>query len=186
MLKGKYIDFPIFNQEKNYTCGCACVRAFLEFNGEDPMTEQEIVEELDANVSVGTLYRNIANFFHDEGYQVFFKQNLELKELTELLDNKQPVLIALQAWSEVKDKDYNDIWNSGHYLVVIGYDDNNIYFMDPSTVNHYGYIPISEFKKRWHDIDGDDEPIEQFAMVIIGKLNGKIKPINKEDFKKIK
>ncbi len=52
-------------------------------------------------------------------------------------------------------------WNEGvrlvgpnHYAVAIGYDEKHIYFMDPSTLGHYTFIPIAEFLDRWHDMDG--------------------------------
>lgn len=32
---------------------------------------------------------------------------------------------------------------------------DNIYFMDPSTLANYTYVPIDEFLDRWHDWDGD-------------------------------
>jgi len=49
--------------------------------------------------------------------------------------------------------DWSQDWEDGHYVVGIGYDSNNIYFMDPATMGNYTYIPVDEFLARWHDKD---------------------------------
>jgi uncharacterized protein len=187
-LKNKYLVMPIVGQEKNYSCGCACVNALLEFYGETKYPEAELCDLIDATPAYGTSYKSIAAFFKKEGYHVFFKQELTLEDLKRFLDNEHPVLVALQAWSEQKNVDYADKWNSGHYLLLIGYNAKNFYFMDPSMVGKYGYIPIEEFFERFHDTDGeDDEVLNQFGMLIMGpKTNVETKTIRHKEFGKIK
>jgi uncharacterized protein YvpB len=41
----------------------------------------------------------------------------------------------------------------GHFIVAIGYDDQNFYFEDPSLAGRRGFIPIAEFDQRWHEDD---------------------------------
>lgn len=62
-----------------------------------------------------------------------------------------PVVVLLQAWPDKPPEDWSQVWDHGHYAVVIGYDRNNIYFMDPSTTGNYSYIPRDEFLLRWRD-----------------------------------
>ena len=58
-------------------------------------------------------------------------------------------------------------WEDGHYVVAIGYDNKNIYLMDPSTLGNYTFIPIPEFLDRWHDQDPyTSEFLIHFGMVI--------------------
>jgi predicted double-glycine peptidase len=187
-LKGKYLVVPIVMQEKNYSCGCACVNALLGFYGETMYPEEELCDLLDATTAYGTSYKNIIEFFKKEGYYVFAKQGLVLEDLIRFLDHETPVLVALQAWSEQKDVDYSEKWNAGHYLVIIGYDKINFYFMDPSLINNYGYISIKEFFERFHDTDGENnEELNQFGMLIMGpKTNIEVKNIKNTKFKKIK
>jgi len=80
---------------------------------------------------------------------------LTLDDLQKSLDAKVPVIIEAQAWRDDVDKDkpWKDIWNSGHYMVVIGMDDKNVYFEDPSIFASKGAIPRDEFLDRWHDVD---------------------------------
>jgi predicted double-glycine peptidase len=65
------------------------------------------------------------------------------------------VIIAAQAWRDdaEKDKPWKDIWDSGHYMVVIGLDKKNVYFEDPSILQSRGFMPREEFLERWHDVD---------------------------------
>jgi predicted double-glycine peptidase len=75
--------------------------------------------------------------------------------------------VVIQAWA-IPTKDYESSWDSGHYAVAIGYDEANIYLMDPSTLGNYTYIPRDEFAKRWHDQDMDIK-LRQAGIVIKGE-----------------
>lgn len=80
---------------------------------------------------------------------------MTLSELQGYIDRKIPVIILIQAWrsQESKDMDWNQIWQDGHYVIAIGYDDKYIYIEDPSILGGIGYIPNQEFLSRWHDFD---------------------------------
>lgn len=186
-LKGKHLEFPLVRQEKNYTCGCACVNALLEFYGEETYSEADMCELIDATTQYGTSYKSIASFFKKEGYHVFHKQNLTIEDLKRFLDHEHPVLVCLQAWSEQKDVDYTDKWNSGHYLIAVGYNSSSLIFMDPSLKDTLGYLPIEGFESRWHDTDGaEDEELIHFGMVIMGpKPKVELKAIRKKNVKRI-
>jgi hypothetical protein len=99
--------------------------------------------------------------------------------LKKWIDAKRPVIVSIQAWAE-KSVNYPADWGDGHYVMAVGYDQENIYFMDPSLLGNYGYIPIGEFVKRWHDRD-DEKVLDQFGIVISrgppAYNPGKIKPI---------
>lgn len=86
---------------------------------------------------------------------------MTLAQLEKCLDECKPVICSIQAYAdstpamqraEVYKKDDN-----GHYLVAIGYDDGNIYFMDPSLTGRRGFLPKAEFVARWHDNEGSVE-----------------------------
>ncbi len=84
---------------------------------------------------------------------------MTLGDLTQAIDEGSPVLALTQAWSFTNDKDYDlaeysKSWYSGHYVVVIGYDEKNIYYMDPYDMGHYAFLPKAEWERRWHDYDG--------------------------------
>ncbi len=91
---------------------------------------------------------------------------MTIEQLQACLDNKQPVIIAYQAWKDNPSIPYQDDWEDGHFSIAIGYDSNNIYFMDPYTLGNYTSIPTSEFLTRWHDIDDfAEEKLINFGIV---------------------
>jgi predicted double-glycine peptidase len=81
-----------------------------------------------------------------------------LRALLAAVDRGEPTIVDLQAWQSVDHvadlKDWNTDWDDGHYIVLVGYDATNLYFMDPSTRGHYTFIPKTEFMTRWHDVVG--------------------------------
>lgn len=68
--------------------------------------------------------------------------------------------------------DWDNTWEDGHYVVAIGYDEKYIYFEDPSILGGIGYIPKSEFLRRWHDYDMDiTNKYIHYGMSIEGRRN---------------
>jgi hypothetical protein len=78
------------------------------------------------------------------------------------------VLLPLQAWP-TSPVDYREDWDDGHWAVAVGYDSENLYFMDPSTLGNYTFIPVREFLERWHDADMDGETELRHFMLILSK-----------------
>jgi predicted double-glycine peptidase len=157
------IKIPQTRQATDYTCGVAALQSVLGFFGEE-FREDELAKKLKANSQEGTAYANIARFAKKKGFRVDIHKGMTLEALKRLLDKRSPVICLIQAWSE-HPIDYSKTWANGHYVVAIGYDDKNIFFMDPSTLGNYAYIPAAEFVKRWHDTDGK-EHLRHFGMVV--------------------
>jgi predicted double-glycine peptidase len=60
-------------------------------------------------------------------------------------------------------------YDNGHYVVVIGHQDNIIIFEDPAS-SRQTWLTEREFLARWHDIDNrTGKKMEHFAMVLMGK-----------------
>jgi predicted double-glycine peptidase len=81
------------------------------------------------------------------------------------------VIVLIQAWAdrEMTIEDWKSDNDDGHYVVVIGYQDNIIVFEDPSSFRKT-WLTEDEFLARWHDIDSRTlEPFEQYAIVLLGK-----------------
>ncbi len=101
------------------------------------------------------------------GIKAVERDRMSLATLRESLDRGHPVLIALQAWAEDTidtSIDYTTRWEDGHYVVAIGYDEARVFFMDPSTLGHYTYLPNEALLARWHDyynpVEGSAERID--------------------------
>ena len=164
MTPSVFMRLPKTRQSTNYSCGPAALQSVLHYYGAE-FREDVLIKNLKATPENGTNYREIANFAKSQGFDVQICQGMTLDQLKLFLHQKQPVIIALQAWAE-NEVNYMEDWEDGHYVVAIGYDDQRIYFMDPSTLGNYTYIPTSAFLQRWHDTDADNTRLVQFGMVI--------------------
>jgi predicted double-glycine peptidase len=158
----KIIRVPLIRQATDYTCGVAALQAILAYYGED-VREDILAKALRANQKDGTRYKNIAKYAQAHGLAVQIQQEMTLAQLKKSIQSRHPVICLIQAWAE-KETDYKTDWNDGHYVIAVGFDDDKLIFMDPSTAGHYTYIPLQEFGQRWHDIDGAQK-LNHFGMI---------------------
>jgi predicted double-glycine peptidase len=158
-LPRNLIRVPTVRQSTNYTCGVAALMSVLQYWGVE-YREDALKEELGAkfcNPDLGTNHLRILEFAKEQGFEAIKHLNLGLDNLKKMIDLGKPVMIALQAWAEdPQTVNWKEDYEDGHYVVVIGYDDQNVFFMDPSTLGNYVYVPTQEFLDRWHDEDGDE------------------------------
>jgi len=159
----RLIRVPLTRQSTDYTCGVAALQSVLGYYGLE-IREDNLSQELKADPNEGTSYRRIADFARSKGFTVEIKTGLTLDDLKRLLDRKHPVICLIQAWPD-KTVNFENDWDDGHYVVAVGYDRSNVYFMDPSTLGNYTYIPARQFLKRWHDTD-TNEKLVHFGMTI--------------------
>ncbi|MBX9686235.1 MAG: C39 family peptidase [Candidatus Obscuribacterales bacterium] len=162
-LPANLIPVPLCRQAKCYTCGVAALQSILAYNGQE-IREDDLEKKLKSTYKMGTAYQRIADYAEKAGLKVEIHKNMTLAELKAALDKNIPVLILLQAWGTA-GKDYRQEWEDGHYVVAVAYDEKNLFFMDPSTIGNYTYIPQSEFIERWHDTDYK-EKLFNFGMYI--------------------
>jgi predicted double-glycine peptidase len=149
------IRVPLVRQGTDYTCGVAAFHSVIAYYGEkelddgEPIREDKLINKLWANPDYGTNYQNILKYAEVLGYKASFKTDLHLTDLQALIDQGKPTIVIIQAYAEEPvDWSKNE---DGHYVVAVGYDENYVYSMDPSTLGNYTYIPVAEFLERWHD-----------------------------------
>ena len=159
----RLIHVPTTRQSTEYTCGVAALQSIFAYYGDD-VRENLLARQLKANAKNGTNYHKIAKLARTKGYTVNVYTNTTLVRLKKFLDARQPMICLIQAWTG-HQVDFANDWNDGHYVVAIGYDKDKLYFMDPSTLGNYTYIPTEEFLVRWHDCD-EKEKLVHWAMEI--------------------
>jgi predicted double-glycine peptidase len=141
------IKIPIIRQGAHYTCGVAALQAvLLYYNRSDReyqwLCEDDLSEELNTTEENGTDYYKIVEVAQKKGLKAKAQFNMTIDSLIKAINDKKMVICDIQAWAKDKQSaDYESKDVEGHYVVAIGYDDNNIYFMDPWTVGNYAYIP---------------------------------------------
>ena len=159
-----FIPVPLARQATSYTCGTAALQSILYYYG-DEYREDRLAKRLKSDPDNGTNYRNMVQFAQSKGIEVVVRTNMTIDDLKLALHNRHPVIVAFQAWSD-NVSNYTDDWEDGHYAVVIGYDNDRLYFMDPSTLGNYTFISNSDFLKRWHDIDSDNVTrLQDFGLI---------------------
>jgi predicted double-glycine peptidase len=155
------IVLPDVQQPDEYSCGAASLMSILAYYGTGPEDYDVLKKKLGVTEKNGTDYHRMISFATEQGLQADAKPKMSLAELEKFLDEGKPVICSIQAYdernppekrAEIYKKDDN-----GHYLVVIGYDDDNLYFMDPALTGRRGFLPKPEFESRWHDNEGTQE-----------------------------
>lgn len=159
------IHVPLTRQSTDYTCGVAAVQSVMGYYGDD-IREDNLAKALGVNSESGTDYQHIVEYAKSKNYKVTVNKEMTLEQLQKLISKGQPVICAIQAWTEKKTPDYDKDWVDGHYVVIVGYDKDRIYIMDPSTLGNYTYIPTQEFLKRWHDVDQRGIKLIHFGIAI--------------------
>ncbi|MCY3414312.1 MAG: C39 family peptidase [Candidatus Heimdallarchaeota archaeon] len=168
MKPTRILNIPMVRQSTNYTCGVAALQSVLKFYGFDER-EDKLAEKLNATLEGGTPRWNITAYAEKLGISVKEKQLMTIEELEQNIQDSHPTIITIQAWAGESNPDWSNRWEDGHYVVCIGYDEENLYFMDPSTLGNYTYIPKSELLSRWHDIDQNEEKVIQYGIRFMGQ-----------------
>lgn len=166
-IKAKLINIPLIRQYTDHDCGAAALQSILAYYG-DQMSEDMLIKELKTDEN-GTAWENIKAYAIKRGFTVKVFHNMELYVIKKELDNHRPVMLAIQAWATYPTnakRNWESDWGDGHWVVAIGYDNKNIYFMDPSTLGNYTFIPLAEFLERWHDEDLQKNKLHHFGIII--------------------
>jgi predicted double-glycine peptidase len=174
------IQLPDVQQPDEFSCGVASLMSILAYYGKGPEDYDALKKKLHTSKKNGVDYRRIVAYAKEVGLQSDAQQ-LTVDKLVQHLDRREPVICSIQAYDDEKEhspaermKIYETQNENGHYVVAIGYDEQNIYFMDPSLVGRRGFLPKDEFDKRWHDDEGtvDKRNVLHRLGLIIWKENG--------------
>lgn len=160
-----HIKVPLqsVQQTKTFSCGNAALRSIFQYYKVGPEDEGRFIKMMKSNYNDGTLPENIVATAMAFGLCVKQQHNLTIAKLKKLLDQERPVVIPMQAWGS---KHYYSKRESGHYVVAIGYDEENIFFEDPVLKGRRGYLPYDEFNERWHDKDANGDEYDHYGIVI--------------------
>jgi predicted double-glycine peptidase len=171
----KILYIPDVLQFSDYDCGDMCVQAVMAYYGTD-LNEVKLLKKLKTRKSDGTCSDHIAEFFEKQKFKVE-SRSMDIDDLKYFINRKIPVIILAQAWKKSKVK-YQRTKSYGHYMIVVGYDDKNVYFEDPAIFGK-GYIPVKEFVKRWHALDKKE--VKRLGIAVWGP-----KRYNYKKFERIK
>jgi predicted double-glycine peptidase len=166
------IPLQHIEQPDGISCGAAAMMSVCAYYGVGPHTIAEFKHHLHTDHN-GTSYRNIISYAEKLGLEAKLEHSatqskMNAARLEQCLKEGKPVICSIQAYAD-NPADYDDPKNNdnGHYVVAVGYDDDNFFFIDPSinwdrqrSPPRRGFLPKEEFVKRWHDDEGTKEKPE--------------------------
>jgi predicted double-glycine peptidase len=177
---------PDVRQSTGYSCGAAALQAVLAHWGISER-EDRLIARLHSTPQQGTHPDDIARGAREFGLEAELREGLGLDDLEAAVKKGVSVIVDLQAWREKEDRPWTETWDDGHYMVLLGMDDRNLYFEDPSLLGSRGFIPRREFLDRWHDYEGDppldakDRKYVHMAILIRG-----VRPAARPPFEPVK
>jgi predicted double-glycine peptidase len=174
-LPHNLIRVPSVKQRTDFSCGNAATLALLRYwrwDAYERVDEAALYPPLETTRARGTEPQPIATFLTTVGGigADYRHGEVTVDDLERAVDARQPPIVDLQAWSD-HDAPWRDVWDAGHYVVLVGYDDERLFFMDPSTMTPgpYAYLSRTELGERWHDLSGDrDEQVRHMAIFVRG------------------
>jgi predicted double-glycine peptidase/uncharacterized membrane protein len=150
--------FPLLTstrQSTEYSCGASALQAVLSYWGKD-VEEQELMQRLHTSPETGTYVGDIARVAREFGFSAEVKENLTLPDLHAAVTKGIPVIVCGQAWRsrEDSDKSVQEDWEDDHYIVVLGMDNNYVYYQDPFVKRASAFVSHRVFEKSWHNVRG--------------------------------
>ena len=173
---GLLSSVPDVRQSTTYSCGAAALQAVLSYYGIDKR-ERALMEMLKTTEENGTSPENIVRVAKELGLQADPRENVTYESLIKAYREGVPVICAIQAWTDAppEKRSWAADWEDGHYVIIIGGDEQFVYVEDPSLLGTRGIIPKQEFLDRWHDYTGaapfdpSDRPYVHLGIFVTGK-----------------
>jgi len=145
-------------------CGPAVIKMVLDFYGIDKSeAEVAILSNKDDDLGIGD--EDIKRTLEGEGLKVEIKNFASFEDIQTALDKEVPVIVN---WMTRGRADYDeDDLVDGHYSVVVGLDEENIYLQDPE-VGRLRKLLKKDFIRVWFDFTSDH--IEKWEDMVIRQM----------------
>lgn len=132
-------------------CGPASLKIVLAYFGVEK-SEEEIAELCGRDPELGTDDAGLKKAAENYGFKVEIKNNATFDDIQEWLQKGVPVIVD---WFTRGRADYLDSEVAdGHYSVIVGLDDKNIYLQDPE-IGGMRTLDRNDFMKVWFDFRGE-------------------------------
>ena len=158
---------PLVRQAYDYSCGAASLASCLYYWGVWTGREPELYSLLDTDTE-GTSGSSIMEVAKSFGLEVVYRNNLGIGDLAAYLARGYTAILNIQAWGQYDHStDFEQVWEDGHYVVLVNLINNDILMMDPSVAGQYGIMSCEDFEARWHDWSDDGETKEYHTAILL-------------------
>jgi predicted double-glycine peptidase len=158
----KMIPMEGYKQEYNYSCGPGALKAVFEHYDKNE-SEHAIRRATDASPEEGTRPEELAEHAEDKGLNADIIEHTSFDDLEHMIDSGEPVICNIQAWGDKEDYPKDE---SGHYVILTGYDDEKFYFKDPALGDKTGELLRREMAGRWHDEEAEGNKTDRLAIPV--------------------
>jgi predicted double-glycine peptidase len=186
-------QFRLLNQTRQsteYSCGASALRSVLSYWGSQ-VDEAELIKLLGTSEDVGTYPEDIVRGARALGFDAEAVDNLTLDAVQKFTATGSPMIALGQVWRSRQKSNTSviDDWDDGHYIVVLGVDQDYVYFQDPYIRMSKGFVPRGTFEALWHQAMGGDlvrnPKLLHLGIFIRGKEPAPSKPAKELDISAI-
>lgn len=174
-------------------CLAACLYYWNAWDGREPELYQELGTTCDGT-KINGIISTVCHLAGDKITNISYQKDLTIQQLEILTLQGFTCILNLQAWgnySESKEEwfdpnsynaqlkssitlnaavkveiDWSQVWNDGHYVVLVEVRNDDVVLMDPSIPGRYGRMSKIDLEARWHDY-GDDGGKEYHGAIIM-------------------
>ena len=135
----KILKVPHYLQSDDSSCGPASLRMVFAYYGKF-YSEEDIKEICDHTYELGCKSEDMVCAAEAIGFKVYLKNNSTIDEVIRLIDANVPVIVDWFCGDPPE----------GHSSVVIGYNDNNLFILDP-YLEEMRVVSKYDFRRCWFD-----------------------------------
>lgn len=177
------IYVPLVRQAYEYSCGAASLASCLYYWGKWDGREPELYNRC-GTTDQGTASAGLIKVAKEYGLRVSYKSGLRVADLKRLVSEGKTVILSIQAWGDYKKTtNMMDIWEDGHYVVLVGFRGAEVMLMDPGLAGTYRVMPVSQLLECWHDWSdtGDSKEFNTGIILSGRRVKSAIRPIKIAD-----
>jgi ATP-binding cassette subfamily B protein len=133
------LKVPYFHQQRDYTCGPACLEMVLAYFGKR-LSEKELAKMARSKPHYGTMHLRMIKAANRHRFYCYVQENSSMHSIKHFLEEKLPVIVHYREPSG----------DEGHYSLIIGHSKNHFIMNDPWNGKNFK-ISYHDFKRRWFD-----------------------------------
>lgn len=139
--KEKTAQVSPYQQQTEWTCSAACLKAVMAHYGTD-VPEEEVAAVIGAREGRGAECNEIAEAARKLGFLAFEFSFESLQQAKVLTDQDIPIICDIQSFNHP---------GKGHYVILAHISDDTVSIMDPNTPGNIRFLSPQEMDERWWD-----------------------------------
>lgn len=141
-----------YRQAQNL-CGPASLKVLLAYYDRQH-SEDDLAKMCKSTPEIGTTHAQLITGIKSLGAEVDARDKATIDDLRKYVEDDVPVIVGW--WCE----------DEPHYSVVYEVGKSRIFMMDPQTESGIRIMPLEDFEKVWHDMEGGKEKVERWMLAI--------------------